>query len=87
MTEQEYYIKLGQDIKALRESKGVKQSELAEKIGVKPTMLSEFENKGVKISAYRISQIMEILSGEAFPEKKTKLTLRLQDSTPTLSPA
>lgn len=87
MTEQEYYIKLGQDMKALRESKGVKQAELAEKMGVKATMLSEFENKGVKISAYRISQIMEILSGESFPEKKTKLTLRLQDSTPALSPA
>lgn len=75
MTEQEYYLKLGQDIKALRESKGMKQAELAEKMGVKATMLSEFENKGVKISAYRINQIMEILNGETFPEKKTRLTL------------
>ena len=87
MTEQEYYVKLGQDIKALRTSKGIKQAELAEKMGVTATMLSEFENKGTKISAYRINQIMEILSGEAFPEKKTRLTLRLQDLTPTLSPA
>ena len=70
MTEQEYYVKLGQDIKALRTSKGIKQAELAEKMGVTATMLSEFENKGTKISAYRINQIMEILSGEAFPEKK-----------------
>ena len=87
MTEQEYYIKLGQDIKALRESKGMKQAELAEKMGVKATMLSEFENKGVKISAFRINQIMEILNGETFPEKKTKLTLRLPASMQTLSPA
>ena len=87
MTEQEYYLKLGQDIKALRESKGMKQAELAEKMGVKATMLSEFENKGVKISACRINQIMEILNGETFPEKKTRLTLRLPASTPTLSPA
>lgn len=72
MTEHEYYIKLGQDIKTLRESKGIKQTELAEKMGVKATMLSEFENKGTKISAYRINQIMGVLSGETFPEKKTK---------------
>ena len=87
MTEQEYYIKLGQDIKILRETKGIKQAELAEKMGVRATMLSEFENKGTKISAYRINQIMEILSGETFPEKKTKLTLRLQDSMPVPLPA
>lgn len=71
MTEQEYYIKLGQDIKALRESKGMKQAELAEKMGVKAAMLSEFENKGVKISAYRINQIMEILNGETLMSEKT----------------
>ena len=87
MTEQEYYIKLGQDIKTLRETKGIKQAELAEKMGVRATMLSEFENKGTKISAYRINQIMEILSGETFPEKKTRLTLRLQDSMQAPLPA
>ena len=70
MTEQEYYKKLGEDIKALRESKGVKKIDLAEKMGVKSSILSEFENEGKKISAFRINQIMEILSGEAFPQKK-----------------
>ena len=77
MTEQEYYIKLGQDIKTLRETKGIKQAELAEKMGVRATMLSEFENKGTKISAYRINQIMEILSGETFPEKKNEIDIEI----------
>jgi len=86
MTEQEYYKKLGEDIKVLRESKGVKKIDLAEKMNIKSSILSEFENEGKKISAYRINQIMEILSGETFPEKKTKLTLRLPASTPALSP-
>ncbi len=87
MTEQEYYKKLGEDVKALRESKGMKKVELAEKMEIQSSILSEFENEGKKLSAYRINQIMEILSGEAFPEKKTKLILKLQDSTPALSPA
>ena len=87
MTEQEYYKKLGEEIKVLRESKGVKKIDLAERMGVKSSILSEFENEGKKMSAYRINQIMEILNGETFPEKKTRLTLRLPASTPTLSPA
>lgn len=70
MTEQEYYKKLGEDVKALRESKGMKKVELAEKMEIQSSILSEFENEGKKLSAYRINQIMEILSGEAFPEKK-----------------
>ena len=70
MTEQEYYKKLGEEIKVLRESKGVKKIDLAERMGVKSSILSEFENEGKKISAYRINQIMEILNGETFPEKK-----------------
>jgi transcriptional regulator with XRE-family HTH domain len=91
MTELEYYKSLGETIRQLRESKGVKQSELAEKMGIKSAILSEFENKGTKVSAYRIHQMMEILSGESFPQKKTlKLTLKSPDSPPTplpISPA
>ena len=65
MTEQEYYKKLGEDVKALRESKGMKKVELAEKMDIQSSILSEFENEGKKLSAYRIHQIMEILSGVA----------------------
>jgi transcriptional regulator with XRE-family HTH domain len=84
MTEQEYYKNLGENIRQLRESKSVRQSELAEKMGIKSAILSEFENKGTKISAFRINQIMEILVGESFPQKKTvKLTLKSPASTPT----
>lgn len=64
MTEQEYYIKLGQEFRALRELKGVSQTDLARKIRIPSSIISEFENKGTKVSAYRIDQMMEILTGE-----------------------
>jgi transcriptional regulator with XRE-family HTH domain len=76
MTEQEYYIKLGQDFRALRELKGVSQTDLARKIGIPSSIISEFENKGTKVSAYRIEQMMEILTGESLFSSEKKTTLR-----------
>jgi len=59
--EKAFYIWVGQRLKALREQAGFKQREVAEKIGVHPTFLSDVENNGKKLSAFQIQRILEAM--------------------------
>ena len=94
MTREEYFEQLRERVAELIEKSGLTQAQIAEKSGVKQSEISAFKNKGEGItSIYKINSILEALgyevniSEKAAPEKKTSLTLKLQDSTPTLSPA
>lgn len=81
MEEKEYYEKLGKYFRDLREAKGIKQIDLASQMGIHSAIISEFENKGTKISAFRLDQIHKVLTGEGLFEKKTpKLRLTLPES-------
>lgn len=80
MSEKEFYMWLGSRIKAIREEKGIKQSHAAAQAGIASGDLSKFENKGKKISAYRIKKLVDFIGvpmSEVFEEKKT-LKLQLQ---------
>lgn len=61
--------KVGKRIKELRESKGIKQFELAEKIDIEPTNLSKIEN-GVYLpredKLFKIANVLEIEIKELF---------------------
>lgn len=76
--EKDFYKWLGSQFQSMREKKGLKQKEVAENAGVAPGDLSKFENKGKKLSAYRILRLaaaiecsMDELIGET--EKKNLL--------------
>lgn len=94
MNRDEYFEQLREQVSNLIEKSGLTQAQIAEKSGVKQSEISAFKNKGEGItSIYKINSILEALGYEVnitektASEKKTRLTLRLQDSTPTLSPA
>ena len=94
MTREEYFEQLRERVSVLIEKSGMTQAQIAEKSGVKQSEISAFKNKGEGItSIYKINSILEALgyevniSEKSALEKKTKLILRLPDSTPTLSPA
>lgn len=61
MNEQEFYLWIGKRIRDLREKAGMKKKDLAEKIGISPTFLSNVENDGKKISAFQINRILKAL--------------------------
>jgi transcriptional regulator with XRE-family HTH domain len=78
MTEKEYYLKLGKKFRALRESQGVTQDDLAKQTGFDRTIISRFENNGKKITTFRMEQLLAALGlsladleAEHPPEKKT----------------
>jgi transcriptional regulator with XRE-family HTH domain len=59
--EKEFYRWLGEQYRLYREKKGLKQKEVATKAGIAPGDLSKFENRGKKLSAYRISRLLEAI--------------------------
>lgn len=61
MNEQEFYLWIGKRIRDLREKAGMKKKDLAEKIGISPTFLSNVEIDGKKISAFQINRILKAL--------------------------
>lgn len=61
-TEKEFYQWLGQQFKARREQKGLKQKEVADKAEISQGDLSKFENKGKKLSAYRLILLLKAIS-------------------------
>lgn len=68
MTEKEYYIYLGQKFKALRKKVGKTAEEVADEIGVARALITQFENNGKKISAYRINQLLKVFGFQAIEE-------------------
>ena len=84
MTEQEFYQWLGKRIRELREKAGIKKKDLAEKLGVTATFLSNIENKGQKISAYQITRLLKVMGlsqGDLFDEEGKKNSRSLSMAT------
>lgn len=59
--EKEFYSWLGEQYRLYREKRGIKQKEVAEKAGIAQGDLSKFENRGKKLSAYRISRLLDAI--------------------------
>jgi len=59
--EKEFYLWLGKQFQSVRDKKGLKQKEVAELAGVSPGDLSKFENKGKKLSAYRVLRLVQAI--------------------------
>lgn len=75
MTEKEFYIEAGKQVRDLRKSIDMTQEDLSEKTGIARSLIAKFESTGKKISAYRLQQIMQamgfsIVDLGSFPEKK-----------------
>ena len=60
LQEKEYYQQLGQRFKALRKRVGKTSEEVADEIGVTRALITQFENNGKKISAFRINQLLGV---------------------------
>ena len=60
--EKDFYKWLGSQFQSIREKRGLKQKEVAEDAGVTPGDLSKFENKGKKLSAYRILRLVQAVN-------------------------
>lgn len=68
------YARLAQKCRELRKEAKLSQKELAEKIGVDPTLITKFEKNGIKLSAERLNDIFNVLGYEIdLSEKKTSL--------------
>ena len=52
---------LGEKIQSIRKSKNITQEELADKIGVKRSVISKYENNSVSISIETLSKIAKVL--------------------------
>lgn len=66
------YENLAEQCRNLRKKANLSQKELAEKIGVDPTLITKFEKKGIKLSAERLNDIFNVLGYEiGITEKKT----------------
>lgn len=73
MTEKEYYTSLGNKLRVIREGCGMSRTEVAKSIGVTPSFISLIE-KGEKVSAFRLEQVLGVLGLEfEFAQKKTSL--------------
>ena len=70
LEEKQFYTDLGQKLLNLRSEAGIKKTEIAEKLGVNTSILSEAENHGKKLSAYRLTQILDVLGYELSYVKK-----------------
>jgi transcriptional regulator with XRE-family HTH domain len=82
MQEKEFYKWLGEQYRIEREKRGIKQKDAAKQAKINSGDLSNFENRGKKLSAYRIMLLlkaievtMEDLIGD--PGKKNSLRLSL----------
>jgi len=66
---------LGEKIQSIRKSKNITQEELADKIGVKRSVISKYENNSVSISIETLSKIAKVLdvSIQSFFESKVPL--------------
>ena len=84
MEEREFYEKLGAVIQTVRKQSGLNQNELAEKLGVNRSFIAKVESQGEKVSAFRLNQILEVLTGESLLEKKTPLKLTFHAIPPSL---
>lgn len=70
MKNNEFFKKLGQQVQTLREKSGLSQTDLAKMVDVDSSVLSKFENKGQKLPADRINQIVNALGYELTLRKK-----------------
>ena len=61
MNEQEFYQWIGKRIRELREKAGIKKKDLAEKLGINATFLSNIENKGQKISVFQLNRLLKFM--------------------------
>jgi transcriptional regulator with XRE-family HTH domain len=61
MNEKDFYKWLGSQFQTKREQKGLKQKEVAEKAEIAQGELSKFENKGKKLSAYRVLRLLRAI--------------------------
>lgn len=81
MDEKEFYTKLGAKCKELREELNVSFSDMLSKTGLSRGLLYDFENKGKRISAYRLNKVMQVLGldpiEEIFQKKNTEIGMRL----------
>lgn len=59
--EKAFYIWVGQRLKTLREKAGLKQKDVAERMHVHPTFLSDVEKNGKKLSAFQIQRVLEAM--------------------------
>ena len=76
MEEQEFYTKLGERCKELREAAGITPGQMVKKTGLSRSLLYEFETTGKKISAFRLNKVLKTLGLSNIedalqPEKKT----------------
>lgn len=70
LEEKQFYLDLGQRLLNLRSEAGLKKTDIAEKLGVNTSILSEAENHGKKLSAFRLSQILDVMGYEVHYVKK-----------------
>lgn len=59
--EQEFYRWLGSQFRTLREKAGLTQKEIAIKAGIAQADLSRFERMGMKLSAYRVALLFDVV--------------------------
>lgn len=78
---QKYKIMLGEKIKALRESKGLIQKNVASELGVDTAYLSRMENSEKPVSKTHLKKLAELFD---FPETELR-TLWLADKLVDLS--
>ena len=64
------YDRLAHEIETLRKKQGLKQKEVAEKVGISPSVYSRFERNGLKLSVDRIEHILNVLGYTLIPSKK-----------------
>ena len=57
----EYRMRIGQHIRMWRDLKGIKQNELAGKIGITPAALSQIENDVAQLTLHRVEDIADAL--------------------------
>lgn len=70
MNKNDFFKKLGQQVQTLREMSGLSQTDLAKIVDIDSSVLSKFENKGQKLPADRINQIVNALGYELTLQEK-----------------
>ena len=75
MDTQNFYQRIASQIKdiIIKQDKRLNKSKLARKLGVSPTYISKFMNKGDKIPAEKINQILDLYGYELGPVQKKTL--------------
>ena len=70
MNKNDFFKNLGQQVQTLREMSGLSQTDLAKIVDIDSSVLSKFENKGQKLPADRINQIVNALGYELTLQEK-----------------